>query len=174
MNLTSQEAGRLAELRDAFDQSFAAPPSPPAEELFSLIAIRLAGETLLLRTDQISGIARCRRTTPVASRVPELMGVTGVRGALVPVFNLAALLGLARNEACAWLAFVHRESPVALAFEEFEGQIEIQRTSLYDDATAASRRHIRQLAQVGSGVRAVIDIPSVVEAIRRAGEPSGS
>lgn len=170
MNATDQESRRLADLRSAFDGSFAGPPPAKPEDRLSLIAIRLGNETLVLRTDQITGVAKCRRITPLASRIPELLGVTGMRGLLVPVFSLAALLGQARNEKCSWLVLAHRESPVTLAFDEFEGQIEIQRTCLCDDAGATPRRHVRQLAQTGSGVRAVIDVPSVVEAIREAAE----
>ena len=143
MNATEQGSRRLADLRSAFDGSFAAPPPAQSENLLSLIAIRLGSETLVLRTDQITGVARCRRITPLASRAPELLGVTGMRGVLVPVFSLAAMLGLPRNEKCSWLALAHRESPVALAFDEFEGQIEIQRTCLCDDAGATTHRHVR-------------------------------
>lgn len=174
MNTMLAEAPRVAEMRGAFDQAFAAPAVKEGGERISLIAIRLAGEPLALRADQIAGIAKRRRIVSVPSRVPELMGITGMRGALVPVFSLAALLGLARSEECVWLALAHRESPVALAFDQFEGQIEMPRTCLYDDATAPPRRHVRQLARVASGVRAVVDIPSLIKEIRRAAESSRS
>src|ERR1019366_8843948 len=85
----------LGEVRPAFDRSFSAPPPSRAAETQSLIVIRLAGETLVLRAGDITGIARRRRLVPLPSRTPELLGLAGIRGALVPVFNLAADPGLA-------------------------------------------------------------------------------
>ena len=173
MNITIPEQ-RLAHLRRVFDESFAEPAETETEDLLALIAIRLSGEALVLRADQITGIARLRRVTPAPSCIPELIGLAGMRGTLLPVFSLAALLGLARSEECSWVALAHRESPVGLAFDEFEGQIETRPACLYDDASAPARRHVRQLAQFGSAVRAVVDVASVVEAIRLAAESSRS
>ena len=174
MNTTDAETPRVAQLRRAFDEAFATPAVKEGGDVISLVAIRLAGEPLALLADQILGVAKRRRIVPAPSRIPELMGLSGRRGALVPVFSLAALLGLARSEECSWLALAHREAPVAFALDEFEGQIEIERTCLYADASARARRYVRQLARIDSGVRAVIDIPSLIEELCRAAESSRS
>jgi chemotaxis signal transduction protein len=159
---------RLGELRRAFDRSFAAPPPCGAAETKSLIVIRVAGETLVLRADDIAGIARRKRLVPLPSRTPELLGLAGIRGALVPVFNLAALLALAPcGGEPGWFALAMREAPIALAFDEFEGQVDVERTCLYDDQTAPARPHVRQLVRIGSLVRPVIEVPSILEAIRK-------
>lgn len=164
---TPLESQYLAELRLAFDQSFSAPVEAGKGDLVSLIAMRTAGELLALRSDQIGGIARVRRIVAVPSRIRELVGIMGMRGALVPVFNLASLLGAdGPSGPCSWVALAHGESPAALAFEEFEGQVEVAKTCLYE-AEGPPRRYVRQLAQIGAAVRAVIDVPSVVEAIGR-------
>ena len=165
---------QLDRLRGDFDQSFRSAAGLPVADLLSLVAIRLGGEPLVLRTDQISGIARRRRVVPVPSRLPQLLGITSLRGALLPVFSLAALLELPRrDEAGSWLAFAHREAPLAFAFDDFEGQIEVQPGCLYE-AGGAVRRHLRQLAQIGSAVRGVVDMASIVEAIRSAAALSRS
>jgi chemotaxis signal transduction protein len=168
------EGLRLEELRRAFDQSFAAPARVEADDLVSIIGIRVSGEALALRADQITGIAKRRRIVPVPSRIPESLGITGMRGMLVPVFSLAALLGLERREDCAWLALAYPDAPVALAFDEFEGQTEVKRTSLYRDENASPRRYVWQLARIGPSIHAVVDIPSVVEDIRKAAERTRS
>ena len=159
---------RLAELRRAFDRSFATPPPSGAAEQQPLIVIRLAGETLVLRAGDITGITRRRRLVPLPSRTPELLGLAGIRGVLVPVFNLAAILALPfRAAEPGWFALAVREAPIALAFDEFEGQVEVERTCLYDDQTAPARPHIRQLVRIGPLVRPVIEVPSILEAIRK-------
>ena len=159
---------RLGELRRAFDRSFAAPPPSRAAETQSLIVIGLAGETLVLRAGEITGIARRKRLVPLPSRTPELLGLAGIRGALVPVFNLAALLALPPcGGEPGWFALAMREAPIALAFDEFEGQVDVERTCLYDDQTAPARPHVRQLVRIGPLVRPVIEVPSILEAIRK-------
>lgn len=174
MNPATPPAGNHAEeMRRAFDQTFASAPSLEAADLISLFAIRLSGERFVLRMDQIHGIARSRPIVPVSSRISELMGIAGMRGALVPVFSLAALLGLPRTEECAWLAIIQGDSPMALAFDALERRMEIRRTSLYEDASPA-RRHVRQVAQLGNEACAVIDVPSLVAVIRKLAEPSRS
>ena len=159
---------RLGALRRAFDHSFAAPPPCGVAEHQSLIVIRVAGETLVLRAGDITGIARRKRLVPLLSRSPELLGLAGIRGVLVPVFNLAAILALPTcGGEPGWFALAMRETPIALAFDEFEGQVEVERTCLYDDQTAPARPHVRQLVRIGPVVRPVIEVPSILEAIRK-------
>lgn len=173
MNPPSSAANHAEEMRRVFDQSFASAPPIETADLISLIMIRVSGERFVLRMDEIHGIGRDQPVVPVASRISELMGIAGMRGALVPVFSLAALLGLPRTDEWSWLAIIQGESPMALAFDALESRMEIRRTSLYEDASPA-RRHIRQLAQIGNQVCPVIDVPSLTEGIRKAADPSRS
>jgi chemotaxis signal transduction protein len=161
------ESRQVAELSRAFDESFAAPAVLPASDLLSLIAIRLGGEALLMRVDHIGGIARCPRVTPVPSHSPALMGIVGMRGALTPVFSLAAMLELPRAPTCAWLTLVRRESLLAFAFDGFDGRIEVPSTCLFEDQKPNPRRFVRQLARVASRDLAVVDIQSIAEAIEK-------
>lgn len=164
------ESERVAELRRAFDQNFAVPVRTASADLISLIAIGLGSEAFVLRADQIMGIARLPRIVPAPSRIQELMGIAGMRGTLVPVFSLAALLGLPRSGECAWLALVHPESPAGLAFDALGGQLVVGRAHLYEDENPACR-YVRQLVQIGDDVRPVIHVPSLMEALRPMAEP---
>lgn len=164
----------LADLRREFDNAFAALPAGPGEGRESLIALRAAGEPLAVRTLHIVGICKRRRIVPVPTRVSGLLGLTGFRGALLPVYDLAALLGLpgAAGEG-AWLMLTGPETPVGLIFDEFEGQVEVERACLYESERSSERAHLRMVARMGAGHRAVIDIPGVVEEIRKnAGHPT--
>jgi chemotaxis signal transduction protein len=157
----------LNQLRRAFDEAFAAPAVHPAEDLTTLIAIRVAGQAYALRATEITALAKRSRIVPVPSRVPELLGLAGIRGAPVPVYDLAALLGLSRNGEPQWLALTHREAQLALAVDEIEGLVEIRKTNLFTDDTSPSGGHARQLARIGADTRAVVDITAVMETIRQ-------
>jgi chemotaxis signal transduction protein len=157
-----------ADLRLEFDTAFASPPAGPSEDRESLITLRVGGEGLAVKTLHIAGIAKRRRITPIPTHVPSLLGATAIRGALFPVYDLAALLGLpAPAREGAWLMLSGLETPIALIFDEFEGQVEIERACLYESESSREQEHLRLVARIGSGHRAVIDIPGMIAEIRK-------
>lgn len=163
-----QKTDRLAELRDLFDRAFAAPRPAEAGDPEVLIAIRLAGEALALKARHIAGLAARKRIVPLPGRVPELLGVAAIRGALVPVYSLAAFLGFpARSSDLQWLALANRDAPIALAFEELEGRVDVPRASLYAGETHPAGKYTRELAQVWSCARPVVDVLEILKAIQQ-------
>ena len=117
---------RVAELRRAFDESFAVAPPERVTSWEDLLSVRIGGDPYALRVRDISGFMASGRIVPLPSRLPELLGMAGVKGALVPVFSLEALLGYVRPvEAPRWLALTGKVETVALAFGEFEGHLRI-------------------------------------------------
>ena len=168
MNSPTDLVQSVAEMRGEFDNTFATPPADPNEDRESLITIRVAGEALAVRTAHVTGLAKLRRIVPVPSRMPALLGITAVRGALFPAYDLATLLGFpATGNEHTWILFANRETPVGLVFDEFEGQVEIDRTGLCQSESSNSREHLRQVAKVGAGNRAVVDLPGLVDKIRK-------
>ncbi len=162
--MTSQLV-RLVELRHAFDRTFQLPYQLATKSVEPMIAFRTAGVALAVRVQHITRVIKRGVILPVPSIVPELLGVAAVRGLLVPVFNLAALLGLPPSGEPQWFLLVNRETPVAFAFDGLEGRVEVEQAHLYVDETSSQCKHIHQLAEVGSTVRAVIDIRGLMEEI---------
>lgn len=168
-------SSRAADLRQEFDESFSFPAKGSNEGHQSLIALRVAGEALAVRTPDVTGIAKRKGITPLPGQVPGLLGLTVVRGSLLPVYDLAVLLGLpGAGGSGPWVMFTNRETPLAFVFDDFEGQIEIKQASLDDSESPLSHKHLRSTALIGATHRAVIDVPGIVEEIRtRAGvEPA--
>jgi len=158
----------VGEVRREFDNTFAAPPAGPPADRESLITLRVAGEAFAVRTMHITAVVNGRRIMPVPTRVAGLLGITALRGALLPVYDLAALLGLPAGAGPgAWLMLTNRETPVGFTFHEFEGQMEIERACLSESGSAGSRKHLCAMARVGTANRAVIDVPGLVEEIRK-------
>ena len=153
----------LAALRSAFDQTFVAPPrSRPERD--PVIQIRLGGEVFAVRAAHIAGLVRSRKIVPLPSRIPELLGVSALRGSLIPVYDLAALLGIPPAvSGPSWLMLAPGETPIGLAFDGFEGRQEPEWLS----GEPGERQHVHQLVRIGSAVRAVLDIPGITEAIRQ-------
>jgi chemotaxis signal transduction protein len=173
MNEThAQIVDRVALLHLGFDQAFARPPAPPAEDREDLLALRVGDERYALRVRESTGLLRCGRIVPLPGPLPELLGITGIRGGLVPVYSLAALLGRgAAAEAPHWLVLCERDDPVALAVGDLEGLWQAPRAELCP-AGGAGSGHIVEIAP-GPPPRAILSIPSVMRAVRqRAGGPA--
>ncbi len=161
---------KLSELRDAFDQTYAIPAaSQAAEQMENLLSIRVAGDAYAIRVAEISGVVNNRKTVGLPSRVPEVLGVAGIRGGLVPVYSLAALLGYSQDAGQArWLALCGSEEPVSLAFSEFEGYLCVPLTQLCAaEQKDAARAHVKHVLRAAGTVRAVVNIPYLLEMIRR-------
>ena len=158
----------VAELRREFDNSFAALPETPGDGRAVFLNIRVGGEALAVRTLHITGLAKRRRIVALPTSVPGLLGVMALRGDLLPVYDLAALLGLpACDREPGWLIFAHGKTPVALCFDELEGQIEVDGACLSDTGGSRVHKHLRLMARMDAGPRAVIDIPGIVIEIRK-------
>jgi chemotaxis signal transduction protein len=150
-----------AELRREFDEAFALPARTQAQELEDLLAIRVGPDGYAIRSRELSGIAAIRKISPLPSRMPELLGLVGVRGVLVPVFGLAGLLGYDPGpEPVRWLALVGREEPIALAFHALEGYRTVAKSAFSAESGAGDSPV--ETVTLEQRVRSVIRVPSLV------------
>jgi chemotaxis signal transduction protein len=154
---------RLMQLRESFDRSFAEPPAPVGDRLEELLAIRIGSVPHALRLNEIVALEANRRITPVPSESAELLGVAGIRGSVVAVYDLAALLGQPSDGSARWLG-VAKGSQSAFAFSEFEGQLRVSRGDL-SEAAEGSSWAIREVARSGGSLRPVIHLARLVSAL---------
>lgn len=161
---------RAAELRRSFDRSFAKPPQGRQAAPLDLLAIRLCGEPYALRLVAVTGIFAGKKLTPLPQAAPEFLGIAGFRGSIVPVYDLRVLLGYAGGEAPRWLV-VAGSRPVGLAFEGFDGHLRLPQEDIaQQECNDTERPHVRELARVAGQPRPIVDLASVLAAIReRAG-----
>lgn len=146
---------RLLSFRRAFDQAFAVAPTATVEVYEDLLAVRVAGDPYALRVREITGLVASRKIVSLPSRRPELLGVAGIRGSLVAVYSLAALLGYGvESKPPAWLA-LPADEPIGLGFEEFEGFFRVRSR----DVQAG------EVVVMANQSRRVVDIPSTLAAL---------
>jgi chemotaxis signal transduction protein len=168
---------RVAELRRAFDTSFAEPIETGGEELASALAIRAGDRLLAARIEELSGVEACRRLVPLPGGAPELLGLTGVRGQLVAVYDLAGLLNDAGARAPAsgaaevtfrWLLLCAGSPEIGLAIEQIDGYLRFSSAELHDEAGAGGHARgalLRGGVLHGGVLRGLIHIPALVEAV---------
>jgi purine-binding chemotaxis protein CheW len=161
---TASLIGRAAELRLAFDRSFAAPLAAEAMATEDFLAVRIGVEACALRLGEITGLQAGKKITRLPGSDPALLGIAGFRGTILPVYSLGALLGRPSAEAPRWLA-VAAGAPVALGFEAFQGHLRVACDAVLPRQATERRFYARDYVRAQSLVRPIIDLPSVVAAI---------
>lgn len=117
--LQSRLSGRAAALRIAFDGTFQSPhPTDEAGHADYLI-FRVEQTSYALSPRELRGLFADRKIVSVPTAALSFLGLTGSRGAILPVHDLHQLVGHAPAEAPRWMVLA-KEEAVALAFDHFE------------------------------------------------------
>jgi purine-binding chemotaxis protein CheW len=159
---------RAAALQAAFDRSFAVAPDANVVTNDGLLAIRVGATPYLVRLTEVSGLFADKKVTALPSPVRELLGIAGLRGTVLPVYDLGMMLGFPKAAAPRWL-LVAAAAPVGLAFDGFDGYVSAPREAVARQAHAETRqRYVREILQIGIPLP-VIHVPSVLETITNRG-----
>jgi chemotaxis signal transduction protein len=156
---------RALELRREFDRSFAEPAQTSVAETADFIAVRLGENTYALRMAEIGGLYADLAITPCPSPLPELLGLAGLRSALTPVYDLAALLGHSAS-AGRWLVLA-KGGQAAFAFDAFEDHFRVGLEAVALQQEMDTQRYVTAAVRHREQALPVIDLPSLVAAIRR-------
>jgi chemotaxis signal transduction protein len=161
-------SARLASLRSAFDRTFAEPPTLGRGVRLHLLAIRVGAHPFVVRLDHVSGIERSRRLVHLPGAVGALLGLTGVRGALVPVFSLARIVGEDAPATEPWTILCAGRDPIGLAVSRIEGYREVSPGAIA--ARAVPSRYVGEQVRLPEMETGLIDLKRVVDGVMRVGE----
>jgi purine-binding chemotaxis protein CheW len=167
-------AQRAADMRSSFDAAFAAPRRPEVGVKTDLLAVRAGDEAYAIRLSEVGGLFSVRKITRVPGGHAALLGIAGFRGALVPVYNLRAALGLAGTRTPRWLVLA-AAAPVALAFDVFEGHLRVPADAITpQQSQAASRFYAPDFIRTEAAVRPVLHLDALIGALGASGAPERS
>lgn len=154
---------QLARLRAEFDGSFGAAPRPSEGAGEAMLLLGIGEDHLAVQAREIAGLLPCRHVVDLPSRAPELVGVVGIRGAVVPVFSLALLIGYGHDpEPPRWLMMCGPE-PVGISFGAFERYIRAPLDALRQVPPAERRSpHVTHLLAVEGTTRPVVSVASIL------------
>ena len=155
---------RLADLRADFDRSFGEPARRHDEEYAELLAVRAGGRAYALRLSQTAGLFPDRPVTPLPGPIAALLGVAGFSGGIVPVYDLAALLGHPAPDRPRWLVLAAGGPPLALAFHDLDGHVRVPARSIMAEG-AAGRGSRRGMVPLPGGTRPIVDLPAARAAV---------
>jgi chemotaxis signal transduction protein len=175
MTETAPQIGeRAAQLRHDFDRAFAEPIRVDTVDEEDLLAIRLGEQTCAVRLSEIAGIHMGKKVTRVPGSHPALWGIAGLRGSLLPVYDLQQLVGHARAEAPRWL-LIAAAAPVALAFATFDGRFRVLRDDIHPHTKQVDGTlYARDVVRTPSGIRPILHLPSILEALDASGMKASS
>jgi chemotaxis signal transduction protein len=164
---------RVLEMRAAFDRSFAEAPRTEQLQVQDYLAIRVGTDPYAIRLADIAGLFADRPITRLASSDPAFLGIAGLRGAVVPVYDLGAFLGYAPGEARRWLLLIGGTT-LALAFEGFEGHLRLPQTALAAQVgQARSRVFVQQALHALGSVRPIVHLSAIFQAIEQGTQRRG-
>jgi purine-binding chemotaxis protein CheW len=165
-----EHSQRLDQLRTAFDRGFALPPAAAPEVPENLLTIRVAGERFALRAADLIGLQGRRRIVPLTGAAPELLGIAGVRGRLLPVYSLARLLGIAAADIDEgrWLALCgNADTALALAFSHFDGHRQPPRNSLLATPAGKSGSNLLEAVALDGATVPIVNPAALIRQIQR-------
>ncbi len=171
-NSSNDLAQRLAELRTAFDQTFTLPAIQPGEDSLDFALIAAGEHCFALRMSELAGVAVNRKIVPVPGNLRGLLGLSTVEGQLVPVFDLAAALGLPTTRTNPrWLALYRGAELVGLAFEKFHGLIRLHAQGVHPlEFTQQQAAYTRQAIQVDSEPVHVLEFSELARKLSETGQ----
>ncbi|MEO8844933.1 MAG: chemotaxis protein CheW [Kofleriaceae bacterium] len=129
---------RADELRAAFDRGFAEAPAVVAGAGYELLRIELGGEPYVVPLADVMSLHVDLRIVAVPATVPTLLGVIALRGAIVAVYDLRALLGLATTRAPRWIVLANG---AGFAFDGFAGHVRVDDVVVRGVVELAGRLH---------------------------------
>jgi chemotaxis signal transduction protein len=157
---------RLGELRTEFDSSFADPVRPHDEDHVELLAIRAGGRPYALRLSQTSGLYPDRPVTALPGPLPSLLGVAGFGGGILPVYDLAALLGHPAGERPRWLLLAAGTPPLAFAFGDLDGHVRVAAATILTEGHQGTGC-LRGMVPLPGGTRPIVDVAAARAAVHR-------
>jgi purine-binding chemotaxis protein CheW len=161
----SGEYRTAAQLRQAFDRSFAEPAHIDAKPHEDFLQTRLGGDLHLIRLADIASLLPLTTLTQFPTPLSELLGMTVSHGVIVPVYDLQALLGYPASDAPRWLV-IAATRPVALAFNAFEGHLRLAcHAGAQRSSTAPTRQHVLEVIDAEGLARPVVSIASILKTI---------
>ncbi|MEI9938665.1 MAG: chemotaxis protein CheW [Pseudomonadota bacterium] len=166
MSTSTSIEQKLSALRQDFDSSFALSAGGALAPQLAFLAIRVAGDPYAIRLSEVQSLHADRKLVAAPSLLPELLGVSGFRSILTPVYDLGQLLGYGTVPTARWLVVAQSILPIAFAFGDFDSHFRVPA-----EQVSAPETESRNVAAVGGAVQnagitlPLLHLPSLVEAI---------
>jgi purine-binding chemotaxis protein CheW len=163
--MSSLSSTQADHMRRAFDAAFARAPEQKDDHTVDLLGITLFGAAYALKLGDVSGLYAGKKIARMPASKPGLLGIAGFRGVILPVYDLATLIGLPASVAPKWLA-IAKPGDIAIAFDSFDGHLRVPEEAVavneYKDGV---RQYVSHLTQSQDGLCGVIDLDNALKPV---------
>lgn len=168
MSASERLATRAADLRGEFDREFSRPYGAETPPQLDVLVIQVASRAYGLQLADVIELHAGRTPVAVPSSRPGLLGLVGLRGVVVPVYDLSQALGHPPTTAPRWIAQVRASAPFAVAFELFERHVRLPLAELAPARPGAEPEpFVRASVRLEQYPLPVIDLPAIFESVTR-------
>ncbi|MBA3707256.1 MAG: chemotaxis protein CheW [Planctomycetes bacterium] len=161
-------SGSLGELKGDFQRSFIDPIACDNGDKREFLIIGVGGRIHALPLSSVSGLYKDRLSAPAPSRIASFLGMLGIGGGIVPVYDLRTLIGIRDGGEPRWLFTVRGPDALGLAFDRFIGCVSVSRRMVIPDAVDAtpgvSSDHFEMVTLDGVAYQ-ILDLAPVLAAI---------
>ena len=170
----SDYSAKALRMKEEFDRSFSLPVRTDSPQTVDLLAIRLRGDGFAIRAREISGLTMIRKIISLPGTTSAFLGLTGIRGTLMPAWDLASLLGYGgQARGARWLVLGQGEAPWALAFDGFDGFFRVPGSDILPGAgMQAGTGFARESCFFGGSGRPLVSLPAILETIKKLSDSS--
>lgn len=130
------------QLKEEFDEQFASPRVLMPTRTDEFLIIRVGASRFALRVQELGGMFRCPKVIPFPSENAAVMGLLGVQGSIVVVYDTGMLLGAtAARSATGWILLRRTDRSCGLFFDAPEGYRVVPRESIVSSREDPLERH---------------------------------
>jgi chemotaxis signal transduction protein len=162
------DALNFEDMKKSFDRTFQEPLVERAQELVHLLIVRIGTPRFALRVADLAGLARAQTVAPIPGANSELLGLVGLKGRMVAIYSLAAMIGSpeASTEQNRWMVLCRCEREIALAFTAVTGTMMVPRAEL-NPVSPGAPPHATDTVGSGAAQLWLLNVNSIAEAIAK-------
>ncbi len=179
MSTPKAEPSSASALRAAFDRSFAEPRAGESESQVDYLAIRVGSDPYAVALAEVASLHADHPIVAAPSAIPELLGIAGFRGVIVPIYDLRLLLGSGDRGKPRWLMLARspeRSAPglIGFAFDELQAHLRLSSADVFGAAPSVeTAAQVPKTVRALGGSRPILHVSSLLHALASRIAPSG-
>jgi len=157
---------KFEDLKRSFDLTFQQPLVERGQELVHLLIVRIGTARFALKVADLAGLARAQTVVPIPGADSGLLGIAGLKGRMVAVYSLAAMIGSTElsTEQNRWMVLCRCEKEIALAFTAVTSTMMVPRAEL-SPVTPGAPPHATDAVGFDSSHLWLLNVSSIAENI---------
>ncbi len=159
----SRSTSHVEALREEFDASFARAPDASIESTVDLLLVRAGSSIVAIETSALAATELGRAIVPTPDAPAGMLGISGLRGALIAVYDFAHVLGERTPPETRGVLLIPKvHTTMALRVSAIEGHVQVPTSRMLPVSSAAPQSFVTSYGETDAGSHPVYDVSAVV------------